>query len=93
MGGQGGHGGQGGLLTSCAAEEVMLCLCLGGERHAAGEPGQRGEAAADGRAVRVALQAAAPLDVLRQEVRQSLLHLQLGKAPKKKLLPQGLKKN
>lgn len=64
----------------------MLCLCLGGERQAAGEPGQRGEAAADGRAVRVALPAAAPLDVLRQEVRQSLLDLQPGKGPKKKLL-------
>lgn len=55
----------------------MLCLCLGGERHAAGEPGQRGEAAADGRAVRVAVPAAAPLDALRQEVRESGQDLQL----------------
>lgn len=57
----------------------MLCLCLAGERHAAGEPGQRGEAAADGRAVRVAVPAAAPLDALRQEVRESGRDLQLGK--------------
>lgn len=68
----------------------MLCLCLGGERHAAGEPGQRGEAAADGRAVRVAVPAAAPLDALCQEVRESGRDLQLAEELKKKLLLQDL---
>lgn len=57
------------FLSDGHVKQSKRCLCLGGERAAAGEPGQRGEAAADGRAVRVALPAAARLDVPRQEVR------------------------
>lgn len=47
---------------------LHICLCLWGERAAAGERGQPGEAAGDGRAVWVAVSAAALLDVLHQEV-------------------------
>lgn len=50
----------------------ILLYCVGGEGAAAGERGESEEAAGDGGAVRVALSAAARLDVLCQEVRRLL---------------------
>lgn len=77
------------VLLSALRRTSCSCLCFGGERHAAGEPGQCGEAAADDRAVRAAVPAAL-LDALRQEVREPGQDPQLGEELRYMLLLQDL---